>query len=505
MSNNTNIIKQKIKISDYIDPTTLTKTTQGWKCLSPLSAENTPSFYIKVNPDGSEIFKCFSTGKAGDIFEFLMEFQNKTFVEVFNELAEKVGIKTRYSKIKTASKIYIETLEKINTHAMFNLKENSEVLDYIINTRKIPESFIDLFKLGFIKDGIWPIINQQNLDKTICRELGLIMEGETGFYDVIKNRITIPLFSKNQYICGLSNRRFLETDTYSKYVNPPNNLVFKKNTFLYGLNWSQDEIKKEDKVILVEGYFDFMKLYANDIKNVVALNGTTIMSSHVKDLIKLTNKFYICTDADSAGKNSIVRNAKELIKSGCEIFIVNLEDGEDPDSFIDKYGAKEFNTRVNNASNFLDFINSQKEQMIPLLEELKEIILKLASDVRKQYWIQNIKTYTGINIGNKINIKTEYYNKQKETPISVTDTEFLKLYVNATDDDKVILIQHQYFETEKAKLIFLKLINTTYKIDFTEPESLILESIKLKSNSTKKEIDEFIEKIRIKKLLNEPC
>lgn len=500
MNDNILKIKKHVKITDYIEPGKLIKTSdKNWKCLSPFSSEKTPSFYIKEEPSGIQKFKCFSTGIAGDIISFLMELENKTFPEVIQELSDKIGIVNEYSKIKISQKKYIDILNKVNNKLKFLLDQSQPAKDYLINTRKLTEETIDLFKIGYSNDSILAFLIANNLDLGLSKELGIIGESNSNYYNVINNRITIPLFSKESNIIGITNRRFLETDTYPKYVNPPNNTLYKKNNYIFNLNFSSEYIKKADSVIIVEGHFDFIKLFQSGFKNSACILGTMLYSGQIKELAKLTENFYICLDSDPAGKRAIIKNTKEIIKQGYNIFIIELEQGEDPDSFIDNYGAKEFQKKINNAKNFLEYINSQNEDMIELLEDLSEIIPKINSTVKQQYWYQNIKKYTGIDISK--NIKKEYFEKVKSKPLSETDLIFLRLFINSNDEQKSYIINNLRTETENGKLLYLKLKNTNYNISLTDEENETIKLLKSKTLFTKEKIEKMIkqhnEKIKI--------
>lgn len=497
-------IKELVKITDYIDKSKLIKNgDKNWKCLSPFSSEKTPSFYIKEEKSGVQLFKCFSTGIAGDIFSFLMELETKTFPEVVQELSDKIGIVTEYSKIKTSQKKYIDILYKVNNKLSFLLSQETNVLKYLTDQRKLTKETIELFQLGYSNDSLLNFLINKNLDLDLAKELGIIGESNGNYYNIITNRITIPLFSKDNNIIGLTNRKYLETDTYAKYVNPPNNTLYKKNNYIFNLNFSKEFIKKEDFVIIVEGHFDFIKLYQAGFKNTACVLGTSIYSGQIKELAKLTENFYICLDGDEAGKRAIIKNTKEIIKQGYNIFIIELDKGEDPDTFIDKYGADAFQKKINNAKNFLEYINDQNEDMIELLEDLSEIIPKITSTIRQQYWYQNIKKYTGIDISK--NIKKEYFEQIKSKPLTEKDLIFLRLFINSEDEHKSLITKKINLETENAKLLYLKLKNDKYKIYLTNEEEETIDLIKSKNKFSlekiKKTIDKHNEELKLKACL----
>lgn len=228
-----------------------------------------------------------------------------------------------------------------------------------------------------------------------------------------------------------------------------------------------------------------------------------LYSGQIKELAKLTENFYICLDDDPAGKRAIIKNTKEIIKQGYNIFVVELESGEDPDSYIDKYGIKEFQKKLNNAKNFIEYINSQNEDMIELLEDISEIIPKINSTIKQQFWYKNIKNYIGIDISK--NIKKEYFEQIKSKPLSENDLIFLRLFINSNDEYKSLIVSNLKTETENGKLLFLKLKNKNYNISFSDEETETIKLLKSKTPFTKDKIEKMIkqhnEKNKIKSCL----
>lgn len=495
-TNKKEIIKQKVKISDYFPKEALTKTAEGFKACCPFHKETLPSFYInEVN--GVELYHCFGCEKGGDIFSFLQEKECKDFDEVYNELLVKIGIeesssitKKTIKKTKTSDIL----LQSVNTYLMQTLIKKQDVLDYLQKTRGLTMETIKTFQLGWSEGKILSLINTLSYNLETCADLGIIKKGENGFYDTIKNRITIPLFAKDGKMIGISSRAFLDTDTGGKYIHPPNNKVFKKNSILYGYNLTKEEIKKENKVIIIEGQFDLLKLYQSGIKNVVSVLGTNIFSDQVKQISKLTENYYFCFDGDNAGRDAIIKNIKEVIKQGDNIFIINLPEKEDPDSYIDKYGKDKFLELVKNAESILDFIASSKESMIPMLEELSKIIPKITSSVKKQFWYKNILKYTGIDLTK--DIKKEYFSRQKNETLTLNDTLFLKTFINGTDEAKELLSKTPFYETERAKLLYFKIKNTIFNIAFTEEELQIMESLTLSKKYEIKDVETILKRLK---------
>lgn len=491
-------IKKKIKISSFFKKEDLEVTSEGFKTVCPFHKEDTASFFISEK-DEIELFHCFGCNKGGDIFSFLSLKENKTFSEVLKEYGGEEEIKPK--KKKTTYNYYHDLLNQVNDYFKENIKKSKEVLDYLKN-RNITEEDIEFFGLGYSEKGILDFLNKNNLNKDYAEELGLIKKGDFGFYDIIKNRITIPIFNRDKQLTGISTRKYLDTDTFAKYINPPNNKIFKKNTTLYGINWSEEQIKEKDYVIIVEGYLDFLTLFKNGFENTVCVLGVNLFSDHVKLLSKLTRNFYFCFDKDLAGKEAIIKNIKECVKAGVTINIIEFPDGAekmDPDEYVRKEGKENFEKLIKNAISLVDFINKTGDKMIKILEDLSYVIPKIESTIMQKFWYKNILDVIGIDI--QKDIKKEFFNRKKEQPLSINDTLFLKTFINTDDAGKDLLIKNNFLESEEAFFMFNKLKNTEYGIIFSENEQHLIETIKQNKKYTIDDIKKIIKKNEEEKLL----
>lgn len=497
---NIKYIKEHEKISDYFKPEDLTPNGEGcWKALSPFQKETVPSFFINT-VNGVELFKDFSSGNGGDIFSFLQKTERKSFIEIYSELAEKHGLIEKAKKKKNVNKEYYDILSNLAFYFNQKIKEKSEVVEYL-NNRNITMEDIDYFNLGWVDDSMLRFTREQKIEDAKLLDLGLLGEGENNVYSKLRNRITIPLYNEQNQIIGISTRKFLEADTSGKYINPTNNALYKKNSYLYGFNLSKDSIKELDYVIICEGYFDFIQLYKNGFQNSVCVCGTSLMSEHVKKISKYTSNFYFCFDGDVAGDNSIMKNAKEVIKQGFNINIIELPEGYDPDDFLQKTGKEEFKSKIRNSKTILEYISLYEEKMIILLEDLKSIIPKISSSVRKQLWYKNIIDSCGINL--EKDLKQEFFKKKQEEPLTENDIIFIKTFINSDEEGQSILLKNKFYNTDKAKYLILKLTNKIYNIPLSKDELKLIESFKLNKVYKKEDIDKILKRKAEEKLFNE--
>lgn len=353
-------------ISNYVH---LRKRGKNFIGLCPFHQEKTPSFTVSQD---KQIYHCFGCGNGGNVFKFLMEFKNISFVEAVEEIADHVGIKIQYDKGPlTEQQNELEELYEINILAARFFSENllksssgEEARQYLKN-RNIKTQTQRTFGIGFAPMG-WDNFlsyakeNKINLQK--AKMLGLIDINEKGeYYDKFRGRIIFPIFSPNGRVIAFGGRILEDKENTAKYLNSPESQIYSKRKSLYGLFQSKEEIRKLDRAILVEGYMDLISLYQAGIKNVVASSGTSLTEEQVQLLSRFTKNIIVLFDADPAGQKASLRSIELLLKQDFEIKVVTLPQGEDPDSFIQKYGKEKFDELISSAKNFLEYQIAQFE------------------------------------------------------------------------------------------------------------------------------------------------
>ncbi|HEY6437110.1 MAG TPA: toprim domain-containing protein, partial [Ignavibacteriaceae bacterium] len=183
--------------------------------------------------------------------------------------------------------------------------------------------------------------------------IGKNSEGK--LYDKLPGRLIFPIFSPNGRVVAFAGRVLDAKDTGAKYINSPESLIYIKGRILYGLSFAKDDIRRWDKAIIVEGYMDLISLYQSGIKNVVAVSGTALTDDQVQLLSRYTKNVVLLFDADVAGIKASMRSIEILLKRDIEVKIVSLPKGEDPDSYVNKYGKDEFEELIKKAENFLEY------------------------------------------------------------------------------------------------------------------------------------------------------
>lgn len=463
-------IKDRLDILDVVSQQViLKKNGSHYWGLCPFHKEKTPSF--SVNP-ALGIYKCFGCGAGGDAITFIMKTQNKEFIEVIREYAEKLGLELPKTFHKSESKELKDEMIRACAKAaeFYNLRllmdkepETLHVLDYLKN-RGITKEIIEKYTLGIAPKAYAMFYKKfrHDFSEEVMEKAGLIIKTREGEYiDRFRNRAIIPIRNEfGEYVAF--GARAVEKDQMPKYLNSSDSLIYNKSKILYGLYTAKDAIKNEDSVVLMEGYFDVISAQAHGIENAVASCGTALTPDHIKLLSRYTpsRKIYLSFDTDSAGQKATNRNAaliKEAFsglgnikqfdesyistsndKYSCEIRVIAPPEGKDPDEFIRSVGAESYKEYMQHAPLLIDFQlnNILKEkpktpiektkvvkEIIPLLIEIQNKIIqaeyvKMVSDalsVDEKALLSELKTASRTEI-----IKNSDVSKivKKNIPIS---------------------------------------------------------------------------------------
>jgi DNA primase len=391
-------------ISQYVQ---LRKRGKNYIGLCPFHSEKTPSFTVS---DEKQIFHCFGCHTGGNVFKFLTEFHKISFVEAVQELAEQQGITIEFDKEEYAEQqSEQEVLYDINTEAaryflnnLLNDDEGENARKYL-HERNIKIQTLRAFGLGYTLRGWENFINyakSRNLNIDKCIQLGLIGKTAEGkLYDKLPGRLIFPIFSPNGRVVAFAGRVLDPKETGAKYINSPESLIYIKGRILYGLSFAKDDIRRLDKAIIVEGYMDLISLYQSGVKNVVAVSGTALTDDQVQLLSRYTKNVVLLFDADVAGIKASMRSIELLLKRDMEVRIVSLPKGEDPDSYVNKYGTEEFEELVRRAQNFLEYETSYYESQgkfndpstaADSIRELVKPVALMNDELKRNLLIKNI-------------------------------------------------------------------------------------------------------------------
>jgi DNA primase len=391
-------------ISEYVQ---LRKRGKNYVGLCPFHNEKTPSFTVS---DEKQIFHCFGCHTGGNIFKFLMEFKKISFVEAVQEVAEHLGIPLEFQESgNEEQQSEQEILYDINTEAakyflnnLLNDEEGEGARNYL-QERSIKPQTIRAFGLGYTCKGWENFINfakGKGIDLDKAFELGLITKSKDGKYiDKLPGRLIFPIFSPNGRVIAFAGRKLNPEEKGAKYINSPETLVYSKSRVLYGLSFAKDEIRRLNKAILVEGYMDLISLYQSGIKNVVAVSGTALTEEQVQLLSRYTKDVVLLFDSDTAGIKASMRSIEILLKQDMEVKIVSLPEGEDPDSFVNKYGKDKFDDLMKKAENFIEYQTSyyyslgKFDDPASAAEAIRELVKSLAlinDELKRNLLVKNI-------------------------------------------------------------------------------------------------------------------
>lgn len=405
-------IKDKLDIVDLIQSyLKLDKAGANYKTLCPFHKEKNPSFYVSPS---RQIWHCFSCGRGGDHFRFIMEMEKTEFAEALKILAKTAGVELRRVDQKLASqKIRLaEIIDKAKEFYKNNLKARQDVKNYLFE-RGIKEKTIEDFELGYAEpswDALYRHLISQGYSKEEIASSGLIIrkedDGTVSYYDRFRARIMFPIFNQLGETVGFSGRIFQKDykgkEEPAKYINTPNTLVYDKSKILYGLNFAKNEIRKRDFCIIVEGQMDLLMSHQAGFLNTVAISGTALTEEHLLKLKRLTSNLIIAFDPDFGGIVATKRSIDLGLQNGFEIKILNL-DKDDPADIIKK-NPKDWLEFVKQAKPiikyYLDFLTQNSKDERELARQVERIVLpyvaSIQSNIEQAHWLKEIANFLGL-------------------------------------------------------------------------------------------------------------
>ena len=340
-------------ISGYVK---LQKKGSSYFGLCPFHNEKSPSFSVSRQ---KQMYYCFGCGAGGNVFTFIMEYENFTFVEALKMLAERAGVELpemEYSKEAKEKAGLRATLLEINKLAAkyfyAQLKSQSGSVGYqYLKKRGLSEETITAFGLGYsnkYSDDLYRYLKTKGYSDTLLAKAGLIsIDEKHGVYDKFWNRVMFPIMDVNNHVIGFGGR--VMGDAKPKYLNSPETEVFDKSRNLYGLNRARTS--RKSYFLICEGYMDVISLHQAGFTNAVASLGTALTTGHASLIKRYVNEVYLTYDSDEAGTKAALRAIPILREAGISAKIIRMEPYKDPDEFIKNRGAEAFEERIAKARN----------------------------------------------------------------------------------------------------------------------------------------------------------
>lgn len=358
---NDSVIAQVRSAADIVDfvgqVTPLKLAGKSYKGLCPFHREKTPSFHVDRDKG---LFYCFGCGTGGDVFKFLTLTERFTFPEAVEHVASRVGIelpKRRRTSRDSDRDDLFEVIDDASEafHQALGFPDNPA--SRYLAGRHVSKEIITKYGFGYAPDS-WDYILRRLAGKHGEKKLelaGLVMprKGGTGYYDRFRNRLIIPIHSETGALVGFGGRSLDGSDP--KYLNSPESEVFNKSRLLYNLHRSKDAMRKIDRAILVEGYFDAIAIDNAGVQGVVASMGTSLTAGQASLLRRFTRRVVIAYDGDEAGRNATLRAAPVLLSAGLNVEALDLHGEKDPDSLVQARGVDGFLEVLGNAGDIFEF------------------------------------------------------------------------------------------------------------------------------------------------------
>lgn len=477
-------IYQTAQIEDVIgDFVSLRKAGANLKGLSPFTNEKTPSFVVSP---AKQIFKCFSSGKGGNIITFLKDQQGFDYVESLRYLARKYNIEiieTQQSAEEQAERSLRDSLFVINGFALDYFKKQLHdtdegrtiALPYFVDRRKLTTDTISTFALGYCPRGGTAFSETaiaKGYDKKYLEDLGLtLLRGEHKVYDKLQNRIIFPIHNISGRIIGFAGRTLSTKKEIAKYINSPESLIYHKSRALYGIYQARQAINRQDECYLVEGYMDVIALHQHGITNAVASCGTALTRDQVSIIRRLTYTVTLFFDSDRAGQQATDRAIRIAVQEGMNVQVLPLPEGEDPDDFVRTRTASQRDEYISaHKQNFLTYLTHRLEesskgdpfQITNGLKGICQILAYITDPNLLQLYINQLATHFKIDIGNlqtylnnarELNAKLD---RQKKLRISRTEAPKEKTNLEAVPKGESFEEQIIYsVQTELARLMVL--------------------------------------------------
>ena len=392
-------------ISGYVK---LTKKGSSYFGLCPFHNEKSPSFSVSRQ---KQMYYCFGCGAGGNVFTFIMEYENYTFVEALKMLAERAGIELpeeEYSKetkekadLKTAI-LEVNKLAAKYYYAQLKTEQGKLAHDYLTG-RKLSEETITAFGLGYstkYRDDLYRYLKTKGYRDEVIAKAGLIsIDEKQGVYDKFWNRVMFPIMDANNRVIGFGGR--VMGDAKPKYLNSPETIVFDKSRNLYGLNRARTS--RKPYFLICEGYMDVIALHQAGFTNAVASLGTALTSGHASLIKRYVNEVYLTYDSDEAGTKAALRGIPILKEAGITAKVLRMDPYKDPDEFIKNLGAEAFEERIRQARNgFMfsleilekDYDMNSPEGKTEFYNEVAKRLCNFEEEIERNNYIEAVaKTY----------------------------------------------------------------------------------------------------------------
>ena len=489
-----NRIRTSVNIVDVIGSyINLDKKGKNYFGICPFHEDHNPSLSVS---EEKQIYTCFVCGATGNVFSFVKDYENISFLEAVEKIADNNGIKLTHklNYIKRYNKEY-----EIYNLAVKFYKNNLKSKDGIkakeyLKSRNIDDNIINDFEIGvsFSDNNLSKLLLSKKYDEKMLTDIGLCGKSKE-LFDIFRNRIMFPIHNSNGEPIGFSGRIY-NSEADSKYVNTRETYIFKKGETLFNYHRAVIEAKKMKYIVICEGQMDAIRIYSSGVKNVVATMGTALTKEHVHLIKKLNVRVVLNMDSDKAGINAALTNGEILKSNGIDVSVIKLDGAKDPDEYILKYGIDSYKDVINHAINLFDFkinylkSNKNLNNADELTDYINNVITELNKsddDILKNVTINKLSEEYNIDkniLLNKITpsekkviVETKKITKKQKQNIRAVE-EILYYMMNNVKYAKIFtkklnyIPDSSYFDIEKDIQAYIIINNTINLADFISYE-----------------------------------
>ena len=401
-------------ISEHV---VLKKAGKNFKGLCPFHSEKTPSFSVSSE---KRIYHCFGCGTGGNVFKFLMEIQHISFPDAIKLLAERTGVPLprnasgHHPDPRQKERDALRKLNESATRYFQSLLKNPEgglnARNYL-DSRHFDAEILDRYRVGWSAPTWRGLLNHVQQKSSVTQEQlvqsGLVIQKEdsSNVYDRFRGRVIFPIKDLHGNVTGFGGRSIAEEDQ-PKYLNSPETLLYQKSETLFGMDQAKNAIRRENQVILVEGYFDQMRAVQHGIEHVVATCGTALTSKQAGVLRNHAETAILVFDSDPAGISAAGKGFDILLEHGLNVKIVVLPEGQDPDSFIHEQGTEKFLEKIRDAKPFIESYIDRLVRETPgktpadrveMANQILPLLAKIKNNVERTAWLEKFTGITGID------------------------------------------------------------------------------------------------------------
>lgn len=395
-------------ISEHVS---LKKMGTSWKGLCPFHQEKTPSFNVRSEPP---LFHCFGCGEGGDAFKFVMLRERVGFPEAVEIVARRFGVPVpeRRSEVGPERKEREQVLalmEAAAAHFARNLwtAPGTRAREYLLG-RGFKKETLEAIHAGAAVDSWADSLEalRRRFPVSALLSAGLVLEkqGGGGHYDRFRNRALFPILNDSGKVVAFGGRSLDGSEP--KYLNSPESSVYQKSRTLYGLSWAKEGIRKAGRVVLMEGYLDVARALEAGVYEAVATCGTALTPGHARLLRRFSEKVVVNFDQDAAGQKATRRSLDVLVAEGLAVHVVELPEGEDPDSFLRTAGAAAYLERLAAATPYVEWLieraAAENDTGTPAgkaayLQALLPTLARIESAVERAAWLPAVVERGGLD------------------------------------------------------------------------------------------------------------